>query len=184
LRLACWNADGVRGRKLELEQFLSEKCVDICLLNGTHLEPGRALRFANPDSGGGTAILLHRGVDHYAVPVLCLQHLEANVTHLLLATRPVKIVAAYISPTQPLIGSNLSECQSGGFSVLMTGDVNTKQDWNSRLTTDRGALMRGYDIRNTCLICRPEFPTTSPYTQNTIPDVQDTLVVKDFDLPL
>jgi hypothetical protein len=23
LRLACWNADGVRGRKLELEHFLN-----------------------------------------------------------------------------------------------------------------------------------------------------------------
>jgi hypothetical protein len=33
LRLAYWNAGGVRGRKLELEQFLSEHDVDICLLN-------------------------------------------------------------------------------------------------------------------------------------------------------
>jgi hypothetical protein len=46
LRLAYWNADGVRGRKLELEQFLSEHGVDVCLLNET-LEPGRALRLAN-----------------------------------------------------------------------------------------------------------------------------------------
>jgi hypothetical protein len=28
LRLASWNADGVRGRKLELEQFLIENGVD------------------------------------------------------------------------------------------------------------------------------------------------------------
>jgi exonuclease III len=47
LRLAYWNADGFRGRKLELEQFLSEHFVDICLLNETHLESGRALRIAN-----------------------------------------------------------------------------------------------------------------------------------------
>ena len=31
LRLACWNADGVRGRKLELEHFLSQHGVDISL---------------------------------------------------------------------------------------------------------------------------------------------------------
>jgi hypothetical protein len=47
LRLAYWNADGVGGRKLELEQFHGEHGVDICLLNETHLESGRALRFAN-----------------------------------------------------------------------------------------------------------------------------------------
>jgi hypothetical protein len=47
LRLAYWNADGVRGRKLELEEFLSEHGVDIFLLNETHLESGRGLKFAN-----------------------------------------------------------------------------------------------------------------------------------------
>jgi len=37
LRLACWNADGVRGRKLELEHFLSQHGVDICLLIETFI---------------------------------------------------------------------------------------------------------------------------------------------------
>jgi hypothetical protein len=37
LRLACWNADGVPGRKLELEYFLSQHGVDIRLLTETHL---------------------------------------------------------------------------------------------------------------------------------------------------
>ena len=43
LRLACWNADGVRGRKLELEHFLSHHFVDICLLSVTFLNSGQAL---------------------------------------------------------------------------------------------------------------------------------------------
>jgi hypothetical protein len=42
-----WIADDVRGRKLELEQLLSEYGVDIYLLNETHLQSGRNLRFAN-----------------------------------------------------------------------------------------------------------------------------------------
>jgi exonuclease III len=37
LRLACWKADGVRSRKLELEEFLSEHGVDIIFLNETRL---------------------------------------------------------------------------------------------------------------------------------------------------
>jgi len=32
LHLACWNADGMCGRKLELEHFLSQHGVNICLL--------------------------------------------------------------------------------------------------------------------------------------------------------
>jgi hypothetical protein len=62
---------------LELEQFLSEHGVDIRLLNEIHLVAERALRFANyvchrtdrSTPGGGTVILVHKGIDHYAVPV-------------------------------------------------------------------------------------------------------------------
>ncbi len=47
LRLACWNADGVGGRKLELEHFLGQHDVDICLLSETFLNPEGAFRLAN-----------------------------------------------------------------------------------------------------------------------------------------
>jgi hypothetical protein len=40
LRRACWDADGVRGRRLKLDEFLGEHGVDICLLSETHREPG------------------------------------------------------------------------------------------------------------------------------------------------
>jgi hypothetical protein len=77
LRLACWNANGVRGRKLELEHFLSQHGVDICLLSETFLKPGQAFRVANYvchrkdrlTAGGGTAILVGRGIVHHLVPV-------------------------------------------------------------------------------------------------------------------
>jgi hypothetical protein len=51
--------------------------------------------------GGGTAILAHRCIDHCAVPVSGLQHLESTAIYLVLANRTVKIVAAYLSPTRP-----------------------------------------------------------------------------------
>jgi hypothetical protein len=161
LRLACWNADGVRGRKLEMEHLLSEHGVDICLLNETHLVAERALRFANyvchrtdrPTPGGGTAIFVHKGIDHYAVPVSGLQYLEATATNLVLVARPVKLVSAYLAHTRPLIEWDLTECLSGGIPVLTAGDLKDKhKDWNSRLTTARGSLLRDYADRNSCLI--------------------------------
>jgi hypothetical protein len=121
LRLAYWNADGVRGTKLELKQFLSAHGVDTWLLNETHFESGRALRFTNyvchrtdrPTPGEGTPIPAHKGIDHYAVPVSGLRYLEATAIHLVLAIRPEKLVSAYLSPTQPLIESELTECLRG-----------------------------------------------------------------------
>ena len=69
LRLACWNADGVRGRRLELEHFLSQHGVEISLLSETFLNHEQPFRLANyfcrrkdtPTLKGGTAILVRRG---------------------------------------------------------------------------------------------------------------------------
>jgi hypothetical protein len=56
----------------------------------------------------------------------------------MLANGPVKILAAYLSPSRPLIEADLSACLSGGLPVLMAGDLNAKHvDWNSRLITTR-----------------------------------------------
>jgi hypothetical protein len=150
----------------------SQLGVDICLLNETHLVSGRAFRFAyyvchrtdRQARGGGTATLGSRDIDHHAVPVSGLRHLEATAIHLVLANRLVRIVAAYLSPTLLLIESYLNECLSGGLQVLMAGDLNAKHtDWNSRFITTRGAPLRDYANRNACLIYGPDYPTTVPY---------------------
>jgi hypothetical protein len=87
------------------------------------------------------------------VPVSDLQHLEDTAIHLVLASRPEKIVAAYLSSTRPMIDSHLTACLSRGLSVLMVGDLNAKNtNWNSRLIKAMGALLRYYADWNACLI--------------------------------
>jgi hypothetical protein len=79
----------------------------------------------------------------------------------------------------------MTECLSGGIPVLMAGDLNAKhKDWNPRLTTARGSLLRAYAGRNSCLMYGPDCPTTAPYTHNATPDVLDIVVVKGFVLPV
>jgi hypothetical protein len=85
--------------------------------------------------------MVRRGTDHHAVPLHGLQQLEANAIEIMLANKPVKILAVYLSPSRPLIDSELSACFGIGVPVLMAGDLNAKQvEWNSRLTTRRGRL--------------------------------------------
>jgi hypothetical protein len=77
------------------------------------------------------------------MPVSGLQHLEATAIHVVLATRPMKLVAAYLWPTRPLIESDMTDSLSGGFPFLMAGDHNAKDTgWNSRLITARGLFLR------------------------------------------
>jgi hypothetical protein len=144
---------------MELEHFLSEHGVDICHLKETHLESGRALKFPNyvyhqtnrQTFGGGKTILVHKCIDHYEVPVLGLQYPKAPALHLALATRPVNLVSACLSPTRPLIESELTEVLSGGIPVQITDDLNAKHtDWKSSLITARGSLLRDYADGN-CL---------------------------------
>ena len=104
LRLACWNAEGVRGRDLELEHFLREHGVDISLLIETYLNPDQPLGVAKYDSqcterqtaGSGTAILVRRGTVQNSVPVPGLTNMEATAVQVTLACKPEKILAAYL----------------------------------------------------------------------------------------
>jgi hypothetical protein len=60
--------------------------------------------------------------------------------------KTVKILAVYLTPSRPLIGVDLTACFGGELPVLMAGDLNAKHiDWNSRMTTRRGKLLRDYD---------------------------------------
>jgi hypothetical protein len=91
----------VRGRKLELEHFLSQHGVDFGLLNNTFLNPGKAYRLANyvfhrtdrVTAGGGTAILVRRGIVHHSVPVPGLTHMEPIAIQVTMVGKPVKILA-------------------------------------------------------------------------------------------
>ena len=47
---------------------------------------------------------MRRGLVHFSVPIPGLIHLEATVIQVMLVGRPVKILAAYLSSSRPLIG--------------------------------------------------------------------------------
>ena len=183
----------MRGRKLELERFLGQHGGDICLLSEAFLTPGEALRLANyvcrrtdrTRAWGGTAILARRGIPHHSVPVPNLTQLEATAIQTELVGRPVKILAAYLSPTRPLIGADLDACFGSGLQVLLAGDLNAKNvDRNSRLSTKRGKLLRDYVDGNSCLIFGPDSPTTNPYNPSATPHVLDIVITKDLHFPI
>jgi len=114
-------------------------------------------------TGDGTAILIRRGIVHHSLPIPGLTHLETTAIQVKLAGWPVLNLAAYLSPSRKLIGADLTACFGGGLPGLMAGDINAKHvDWNSRLNTRRGKLLREYADGNSCLIFVPDSPTTNP----------------------
>jgi hypothetical protein len=75
--------------------------------------------------------------------------LEATAIPVILAGTPVKILATYLSPSRPLIEADLTACFGRGVPVLLADDLNYKHvDWNSRLNTRQGKLLRDYAEEN------------------------------------
>jgi hypothetical protein len=98
-----------------------------------------------------------------------------------MAGRPVKIIAFYFSPSRPLIGTDFTACFGGGLPVLMAGDPNAKHvDWNSRMTTRRGKLLRDCADGNSCLIFGPDTPITNPYNPSVTPDGLDIVLTQNL----
>jgi endonuclease/exonuclease/phosphatase family metal-dependent hydrolase len=115
-----------------------------------------------------------------------MRQLEATAIEIKLTGVPAKVLAVYLSPSRSKIKRDLSAClDDGGLPVLIAGDLNAKHvDWNSRLTTTRGRLLRDYADKTSCLIYGPNTPTTIPYNPSTIPDVFDIVLTKNLVTPV
>ena len=69
--------------------------------------------------------------------------------------------------------------------MLLAGDLNAKHvDWNSRLSTTRGKLLRDYADSNSCVNFGPDSPTTNPYIPSATPDVLYIVITRDFQSPI
>jgi hypothetical protein len=96
----------------------------------------------------------------------------------------VNILAAYLSPSRPLILEDFTASLGGGLPILMVGDLNAIHvDWNSQLDRRRGKYLPDYAIGNSCLIFRPYTPTTNTYNHSVTPNVVDIAVTKDQQFP-
>jgi Metal-dependent hydrolase len=85
----------------------------------------------------------------------------------------------------PCFDTDLLECITGGTPVLLAGDLNAKhKDWNSRLDSQIGVLLREFPSTNSCIVHGPNSPTTIPSCPTVTPEVLDIVVVKDFVLPV
>jgi hypothetical protein len=115
LQLACWIAVRVHCRILELDNILSQHRLNMCLVNEMHFSPVQAFLFANYvchgtdrlTEGGITVMLVRCGIGHYILPALALRHLQATAIHVILASRPVKVLAMYVSPSRPQLNLTL-----------------------------------------------------------------------------
>jgi hypothetical protein len=173
LLLACWKTDGVRGKKLEMEQFFSELGVDICLLEETDFETGQALRFAvdvchgtrPPDFGRRHNSPCLQG--HKSLPCSRLGSASPGGYCYTITdgdqTSEAHVSLLHTKTTLDRFGTDLVSARR--IPVSIAGDLKAKQlKWNSGpITKKKGSLLRDCPTETLPLpigrILKPQFPT-------------------------
>lgn len=87
LKIMTWNAQSLKNKKLELYDYLTSHCIDIALINETHLtnkisishRSFKIYRLDRDDTrrGGGVAIIIRRNIDHELIPCPLTKVIEA-----------------------------------------------------------------------------------------------------------
>lgn len=78
IRIATWNANGLLQHKSELEIFLKEQKIDVCLISETHFTNETYFKIfgfniyhtVQPSNGarGGAAVIIRTNIKHFEEP--------------------------------------------------------------------------------------------------------------------
>ncbi|GFT92359.1 probable RNA-directed DNA polymerase from transposon X-element [Trichonephila clavipes] len=189
LRIASWNANGVRSRTVELRDFIDKHHPDIILIQETHLGPGDTLQIpnfttyrddrpyaSNRSPRGGTAIILKSSLSHHHTPPLG----TAEATSVTLTPPngdPILITSIYISPTKSYqhIHTNLETIFGLGHVSIVCGDYNAHHThWGGQRIDQRGYIIKNFiDTTNTHILVPPT-PTRFGFNSASIIDFAPT----------
>ena len=192
LRLSCFNAHDVGGRKHELDHFLNQHGVDICLLSEKLLNPGQAFRLANyvchrtdkPTTGGGTAILVRRDIVHHSArfgPDPLGGYCHSSHIGRQTGENPRGLHFAFPPTYRSGPDSLFRRCIAGPAGRRPRRQT---RGLNSRLSTRRGELLRDYADENSCLIFGPDTQSTNPYNPSATPYVLDIVTTQNLSSPV
>lgn len=190
LRIATWNANGIKNKTDELEIFLNEEDIDVCLLSETHLTnstdikvKGYNLYKANHPLNqpkGGSAVIAKQSITQNEG--ICLQQEEIQLSTVDIKTNNLKLTigAVYCPPRYNLKQIHYEYLlNQSGDRFIIGGDYNAKHtDWGSRQTSTKGKELREA-LRNLgCNYHSTGNATYWPSDTNKIPDLLDFFITK------
>ena len=161
-----WNAEGVRNKKLELQQFLKSQQIDVCCVQETHLnnnqrfsvrgyETHRHDRTDRPK--GGVLTLVRNNLPSIQMQKSTDADMEFITVRLLLPDRSVTICNLYSPPNKPI---QLQTLQPGKEDWIIVGDFNSHSpSWGYPSLDTKGEEVENWIIGNQLtLLNQPDDP--------------------------
>ena len=168
LRIVHWNAEGVRQKKLELQQFLKVQKIDVCCIQETHLnnthrfsirgyEIHRVDRADRPK--GGVLTLVKTSIPSTEVQRSEKADTEYITVKLILPDRNLTICNLYSPPNKAI---NLQILQPNSEDWMIVGDFNGHSpSWGYPIINAKGEEVEHWIVSNRLvLINTPIDPPT------------------------
>lgn len=190
LRIATWNANGIKNKKHELEAFLKMQNIDVCLISETHSTRQSYLKIQgyqlyetiHPDNQarGGTAVIIKNYIKHHECQHYQSPETQLTVVEITSTKQRLQIGAVYCPPRYNLKKYNyLNILHHFNGRFILGGDFNAKHvDFGSRLTTTKGNELKNAINEMGCNIHSTGKPTYWPTDAAKTPDLLDFFISK------
>ncbi|KAK7101444.1 hypothetical protein V1264_019826 [Littorina saxatilis] len=168
LRIMHWNAEGVRQKKLELQQFLKSQQIDICCIQETHLNSSHRFsvrgyethRFDRENRPkGGVLTLVKTNLSSIEVQRSEDADMEFITVKLILPERNLTICNLYSPPNKMM---QLHCLRPGTEDWIVVGDFNSHSpSWGYPSLDAKGEEVEDWLIENQLvLVNKPDDPPT------------------------
>jgi hypothetical protein len=193
LRVLEWNVNGLPQKRQELQLFLDEQKIDVCLLAETHLTNQSYIKIkgyqvyhmVHPQNTarGGTVVLVKDNKIHHEEAKYETDEIQATVVTVEIKRQAITFAAAYCPPSYNLKKTDyLNFLRSLGERFMVGGDYNAKNThWGSRLTTSKGKELYVAIIDYGCEYHSTSKPTYLPTDEKKMPDLLDFITKKNID---
>lgn len=170
LKIATWNANGLRTRIAELINFLAQHNIDIMMINETRYTAQMKLKIKNytcirkdiGSTAGGVAMLIKNTTPYKEIKT----DITTSIEHICIKlSSNINIITVYNSSSKEFTSKELHKILETGKKIIVLGDLNARhQAWNCHISNKRGRTLYNYTANHNCTIIYPEEPTH--YSEN------------------
>jgi hypothetical protein len=171
LTVLQWNCNHLANRTAELHNLIHETSPDIIALSELCLKPSSSIfcpgyaiyrkdRISTSKiAAGGVALCIKRTITHEQIHI-DTNNIETTAINLHTRTHSLRIISAYISPTQKLLNTDLQAIFPTNTPTIVFGDLNSKHTlFGCRKTNLKGKQLHKYTVKNDITVNSPLQPT-------------------------